>query len=320
LQKPRPAPQPQSFRRRSQRALPACIAAFAVADAVVGVRYLLPSLAQRSSANSRVLHAAAALCAALVLAHLATLRLVHARFRHPATPPGWSRGLQSRGLRFCDTCRVVQVASSHHCSRCRRCVAERSHHCPYLGVCVGMHTLRPFTLFLACAAAGSAFALLVCAAVFHSRRGEVLEAGWRYSRENPLPSELAQAPRGVLLARSLRHLAAGARHALLSSAAPRWVLPLALLLPLNATAFGFSSALLARSVRTAGLDAAAAARQAGRPGGEEAGGEGAWAAVSRHLFGAAGAGAAGWALLRPRVEPPPGSHAHAVLKGHQHLA
>ena len=317
---PGSVPLPTARQRLSNALLPPAVAALVVVDAAVGVLFVLPELARSASLASRALHAAAAAAAFVVLGHFSAARVAHARYRHPAAPRGWSRsgGGGSRSLRYCTRCSVVQLLSSHHCSRCGVCVPDRSHHCPYIGVCVGAATLRPFLLFLAAAAFGSCFAVLASLAAAHAGRRDVLAAAWAFHEEHPMPSEVLSKGHGMQVLLSLMHLARGAWSCLVGARAPRWVIPIGLLVPVDAAACALTSSLLYRSIRVTASDAADAAARAGRPPSEAASGAAGSAVrdMRRHVFGRDGAHS--WAavaaeLVIPWAHPPRGSGAEAAL-------
>ncbi|EPY36565.1 hypothetical protein AGDE_06854 [Angomonas deanei] len=49
---------------------------------------------------------------------------------------------------FCKVCLIRRPRRAAHCYDCNVCVLEHDHHCGVLGGCVGIRTLRFFTLFL----------------------------------------------------------------------------------------------------------------------------------------------------------------------------
>lgn len=46
----------------------------------------------------------------------------------------------------CDKCARPRLQRTHHCRKCARCIPRMSHHCGVLGVCIGVHNLKPFLL------------------------------------------------------------------------------------------------------------------------------------------------------------------------------
>lgn len=54
------------------------------------------------------------------------------------------------GLVFCRVCQIRRPPRTSHCYQCNVCVLDHDHHCGVLGGCVGMRSLRWFTLFLVC--------------------------------------------------------------------------------------------------------------------------------------------------------------------------
>merc|ERR1712232_149937 len=56
--------------------------------------------------------------------------------------------LQSRGYRWCRTCRIVRPPRASHCPDCDNCVLRYDHHCPFVNNCVGQRNYRFFFSFV----------------------------------------------------------------------------------------------------------------------------------------------------------------------------
>ncbi len=56
--------------------------------------------------------------------------------------------------RYCRQCEIRRPPRAAHCYVCGVCVLEHDHHCGVIGGCVGMRSLRWFTLYLVCTATG----------------------------------------------------------------------------------------------------------------------------------------------------------------------
>ncbi len=271
---------------------PSAVACFVVADAVIGVRCLLPlALAALPGAWAPLLRVCSALLPASVLAQFACAILaqrVAARSlsTSPATPVGPG---QCTGLRWCTICAVVKQPCTKHCRFCDACFAERDHHCPWLNSCVSALTLRPFVLFLLSAAGGSSLALAVCAVVWRSRRSDLLAAAYAYNAAHVR----RLSPHGVSWA-MLLHLLQGTHHSLLGAGAPAWLLPLSAMALLNAAVLVFIVYVLLSTMSRF-------CQQHGQYRG--------WTRCWRAVMGDATL----WATMLPRIAPPAGSHAAELL-------
>ena len=310
--------------------LPPAVAALICGDAYLGIVHLLPHAAPHAPTTLLLLRAFSCALAGTVLGHFATTLAAHASYPHPRQPRGWTPGGgadSSRGHRFCRLCDVVQPVGSHHCRRCRRCVADRQHHCPFLGVCVGLCTLRPFLCFLATAACGAALALSVCATLWWRRKTELLLSAFSFHSTSALPNNLHLSARGALLRSTMAHLGRGAAH--VGRTHSDWLLPLALAAPLNALVLLATATLFVRTVRVslAGMEDLPAHAAGGRDieghfhaggggGGGGGGGEPGWQRrrrLRRAVLGSEAWGAVAWAFWVPRAGPPGGSRAARLL-------
>jgi len=56
--------------------------------------------------------------------------------------------LQSRGYRWCRTCRIVRPPRASHCPDCDNCVLRYDHHCPFVNNCVGQRNYHFFFGFV----------------------------------------------------------------------------------------------------------------------------------------------------------------------------
>jgi len=56
--------------------------------------------------------------------------------------------LQSRGYRWCRTCRIVRPPRASHCPDCDNCVLRYDHHCPFVNNCVGQRNYHFFFGFI----------------------------------------------------------------------------------------------------------------------------------------------------------------------------
>ena len=61
------------------------------------------------------------------------------------------------GWRFCEWCRLYRPPRAAHCYLCGMCCLSHDHHCGVIGGCVGLRSLRWFTLFLVSTASACAF-------------------------------------------------------------------------------------------------------------------------------------------------------------------
>ena len=62
-----------------------------------------------------------------------------------------------RGVRFCNTCRMIKPPRTHHCGMCGSCVPKMDHHCPWINACVGNANQRYFFMFLLSLLIGTGF-------------------------------------------------------------------------------------------------------------------------------------------------------------------
>lgn len=70
---------------------------------------------------------------------------------YPKLKPGEADPLAAyEGLVYCRVCQLRRPPRTAHCYQCNVCVLESDHHCSVLGSCVGLRSLRWFTLFLVC--------------------------------------------------------------------------------------------------------------------------------------------------------------------------
>lgn len=56
--------------------------------------------------------------------------------------------LQSRGYRWCRTCRIIRPPRASHCPDCDNCVLRYDHHCPFVNNCVGQRNYHFFFGFV----------------------------------------------------------------------------------------------------------------------------------------------------------------------------
>ncbi|EPY22082.1 hypothetical protein STCU_04533 [Strigomonas culicis] len=56
---------------------------------------------------------------------------------------------------FCRVCHLRRPPRTSHCYTCGVCVLEHDHHCGIIGGCVGLRSLRWFTLFVVCIGLGA---------------------------------------------------------------------------------------------------------------------------------------------------------------------
>lgn len=67
---------------------------------------------------------------------------------------------EQTSLVYCRVCDVRRPPRTSHCYMCNVCVLEHDHHCGILGGCVGMRSLRWFTLYLICTTLATLMGLL----------------------------------------------------------------------------------------------------------------------------------------------------------------
>ena len=69
---------------------------------------------------------------------------------YPRLCPGEEDPLEHPGTTYtrCRVCNIRRPPRASHCYQCNVCVLEHDHHCGVLGGCVGLRSLRWFTLYL----------------------------------------------------------------------------------------------------------------------------------------------------------------------------
>lgn len=75
---------------------------------------------------------------------------------YPRLKPGEVDPLgDDKKLVFCRVCHIRRPPRTSHCYFCGVCVLEHDHHCGVIGGCVGLRSLRWFTLFVVCIGVGA---------------------------------------------------------------------------------------------------------------------------------------------------------------------
>jgi hypothetical protein len=69
----------------------------------------------------------------------------------------WCAVGTGRGMRICQSCRVLKAPRAHHCGMCGVCVPKMDHHCPWINSCVGNSNQRYFFMFLLSLLVGTLF-------------------------------------------------------------------------------------------------------------------------------------------------------------------